>query len=200
MNRIAQGKDSVKMLGKYYRKEWSVFPDNVYRMVFLDNHDENSWNGTINSRMGDAQVPFAVFMFTTRGVPLLYNGQEVCLDKSLRFFLRDTIKWDTCKLTGFYRDLIKMKKSNMALWNGEFGGKMDTIATNKPYRVFAYYRERDNNRVVVFLNLRRKEVKIKPDLENLKGNYIEYFTGAEVTLPLSDSLKLEPYGYRVYIR
>ena len=85
MNSIAQGKDSVKSLNKYYAKEWTVFPQNVYRMVFLDNHDENSWNGTINSRMGVAQKAFAVFTFTTQGVPLLYNGQEVCLNKSLRF-------------------------------------------------------------------------------------------------------------------
>jgi len=200
MNRIAKGRDSVRMLGKYYRKEWSVFPENVYRMVFLDNHDENSWNGTINSRMGDAQLPFAVFSFTTRGVPLLYNGQEVCLNKSLKFFTRDTIKWDTCKLTGFYRDLIKMKKENKALWNGEFGGKMDTIPTNKPYKVFAYYREKDDNRLVIFLNLRKKEVKIKPDLENLRGEYTEYFTRSRVNLPFTDSLKLEPYGYRIYIK
>lgn len=200
MNRVARGKDSVKALGKYYRKEWSVFPANVYRMVFLDNHDENSWNGTINSRMGDAQVPFAVFAFTTKGVPLLYNGQEVCLDKSLRFFMRDTINWDTCKLTGFYSDLIKMKKTNKALWNGEYGGIMDTIPTNKSLKVFAYFREKDENRVIVFLNLRKKEVNIKPDLEGLKGEYTEYFTGTKVTLPFADSLKLGPYGYRVYIR
>lgn len=200
MNRVAQGKDSVKALGKYYRKEWSVFPDNVYRMVFLDNHDENSWNGTITSRMGDAQIPFAVFMFTTKGVPLLYNGQEACLNESIKFFVRDTIRWDTCKLTGFYKDLIKMKKANRALWNGESGGKMDTIPTNKSCKVFAYYREKGDNRVVVFLNLRKKEVKVKPDLQSLKGEYTEYFTGDKIALPFTDSLKLEPYGYRVYVR
>jgi glycosidase len=42
MNRIAQGKDSVKSLNKYYLKEDSVFPKNVYRMVFMDNHDESA--------------------------------------------------------------------------------------------------------------------------------------------------------------
>src|SRR5512133_1152718 len=127
MNSIAQGKDSVRSLNRYYSKEWAVFPQNVYRMVFLDNHDENSWNGTINSRMGIAQKAFAVFTFTTQGVPLLYNGQEVCLSKSLRFFERDNIKWDTCKLTQFYKDLIVLKKSNIALENGESGAKMKMI-------------------------------------------------------------------------
>jgi glycosidase len=138
MNSIAQGKDSIKSLNNYYSRELSVFPQNVFRMVFLDNHDENSWSGTINSRMGVAQKAFAVFTFTTQGVPLLYNGQEVCLSKSLRFFERDTIKWDTCALTGFYKDLIKLKKSNLALSNGEFGAKMQMIKTNKDNQLYCF--------------------------------------------------------------
>ena len=200
MNRIAQGKDSLKSLNKYYLKEKSVFPQNVYRMVLMDNHDENSWNGTINSRMGKAQNAFAVFMFTTQGVPLLYNGQEVCLDKSLKFFIRDTIKWDTCRLTGFYTDLIKMKKGNKSLWNGEYGGKMEMIKTNKDRKVFAYYREREENRVIVFLNLSKKNLALKPDTQNLEGEYKDYFTGEKTTLHLTDSLRLEAWGFRVLVR
>jgi glycosidase len=200
MNKIAQGKDSLKSLNKYYLKERSVFPQNVYRMVFMDNHDENSWNGTINSRMGDAQKAFAVFMFTTQGVPLLYNGQEVCLDKSLKFFVRDTIKWDSCSLTGFYTDLIKMKKANVSLWNGESGGAMEMIKTNKDNKVFAYYREKEENRVIVFLNLSKKNVAIKPDTKNIDGEYTNFFTGEKTGLPLTDSLRLEPWGYRVFVR
>lgn len=200
MNRIAQGKDSIKVLRKYNLKEDSVFPKNVYRMVFLDNHDENSWNGTINSRMGEAQKAFAVFMFTTQGVPLLYNGQEVCLNKSLKFFVRDTIKWDTCSLTGFYTDLIKLKKNNIALWNGEYGGTMEMIKTNKDNRVFAFYRQKDENRVIVFLNLSKKNLAIKPYTKGINGKYKDFFTGERTTLPMADSLRLEPWGYRVFVR
>lgn len=200
MNRVASGKDSVTVLGKYYRKELSVFPQNVYRLVFLDNHDENSWNGTITSRMGEAQYPFAVFLFTTRGVPLLYNGQEVCLDKSLRFFTRDTIKWDTCTLTLFYRRLIALKKSNSALWNGEWGGTMDTIKTNSPHSVFAFYRQKGENRVVVFLNLRGKSVNIKPETKEIKGIYTDYFSSERVEIPLAAPLRLEPWGFRVLVQ
>lgn len=200
MNNIAQGKDSVNSLRKYYAKELSVFPQNVYRMVFLDNHDENSWNGTINSRMGDAQKAFAVFVFTTQGVPLLYNGQETCLAKSLRFFERDTIKWDSCSLTGFYRDLVKLKKSNPALLNGEFGAKLQMIKTDKDNKVFCYFREKDNDRLVVFLNLSRKPIAIKPDLGNLNGDYKDYFSGTQSSVPLSDSIKLEAWGYKVLVR
>jgi glycosidase len=200
MNRIAQGKDSLKSLNRYYIKEDSIFPGNVYRMVFMDNHDENSWNGTINSRMGEAQKAFAVFMFTTKGVPLLYNGQEVCLDKSLKFFVRDTIRWDSCYLTGFYKGLIKLKKENTSLWNGESGGKMEIIKTDKADKVFAYSREKNENKVVVFLNLSKKTVAVKPHLENLKGEYSDYFSRQKTAIPLTDSVRLEPWGYRVFVR
>ena len=200
MNNVAQGKDSAKVINKYYLKEKSIFPPNVYRMVFMDNHDENSWNGTINSRMGEAQNAFAVFMFTTQGVPLLYNGQEVCLNKSLKFFVRDTIKWDSCKMTRFYTDLIKMKKENKALWNGESGGTMEMIKTDKASKMFAYYREKDNNKVIVFLNLSKKNLVIKAETQNINGDYKNYFTGGKITFPIKDSLRLEPWGYRVYLR
>ena len=192
MNSIAQGKDSVKSLTAYYNREWTVFPQSVYRMVFMDNHDENSWNGTINSRMGVAQDAFAVFTFTTEGFPLLYNGQEACLDKSLRFFERDTIKWDTCRMTGFYKKLIILKKANPALYNGDAGGKMTLIKTGKDNRIFAYYREKDQNRVVVFLNLSKKKIAFKPEIITLEGEYKNYFNQQNESLMQKDSIRLIP--------
>jgi len=60
----------------------------------------------------------------------------------LKFFFRDPIKWDSCSLTGFYRDLVSLKKQNKALWNGDFGGAMVKINTNKENKVFAFYREK----------------------------------------------------------
>jgi glycosidase len=199
MNRIAQGKDSVSALVKYYKKEWAVYPNDAYRLQFLTNHDENSWAGTIDSLMGDAQKVFATLIFTDQGVPLIYSGQEACLDKKLKFFVRDAIEWDTCDLTNFYVDLIKMKTANKALWNGDFGGKMIKVKTNRDNRIYAYYREKEGNRVVVFLNLSKKSVSFKPDLKGLDGEYAEYFTGARTSFPLSVNLTLNPWGYKVFV-
>jgi len=200
MNNVARKKESVKAVTRYFNKEKSVFPQNVYRMVFLDNHDENSWNGTINSRMGEAQVPFAVLVFTAQGFPLLYNGQEACLDKSLKFFVKDTIKWDTCRMTSFYKDLIKMKKENKALWNGDFGGPMSDIKTNKKNKIIAYYREKDGNRVVVFLNLTKKSVTFKPDINAVEGDYKDYFTGQKTGLTKNFRVTIDPWGYKVFVK
>lgn len=200
MNSVAQGKDSVSAIGKFFKREWAVYPNNVYRLQFLTNHDENSWAGTIDSLMGDGQKVFAGMIFTIQGVPLLYSGQEACLDKKLRFFVRDTIDWDTCDLTVFYSDLIKLKKENKALWNGDFGGPMVKIKTNKDNRVFCFYREKEENRVVVFLNLTKKNASFNPDLKNIEGEYTEYFSGQKATFPLSVNLTLKPWGYKIFVK
>jgi alpha-amylase len=200
MNSIAQGKDSVNKFVKYYNKEWSLYPNNVYRLQFLTNHDENSWAGTIDSLMGDAQKAFATLIFTAQGVPLMYSGQEVCLNKKLKFFVRDPIKWDTCNLTEFYKTLISLKHNNKALWNGDSGGPMIKIKTNNDNKIFAFYREKDESRVVVLLNLSKKSVMVKPLPANLNGEYTDYFALSKTSLPLNDSLRLEPWGYKVLVR
>ncbi len=200
MNRVAQGKDSVKAIHKYFANEWAVYPDNIYRLMFLTNHDENSWAGTIDSLMGEAQKVFGTMIFTAQGMPLIYSGQENCLDKKLKFFIRDTIEWETCDLTDFYKSLIGLKKGNIALWNGDSGGKMIKIKTNRSNKIFAFYREKDENRVVVFLNLSKKPVLFKPVLNGIEGEYTEYFTGQKTGINKSAKFELDPWGYKVYIR
>jgi glycosidase len=197
---VAQGKDSVSSIKKYFQKELKVYPDNVYRLQFLTNHDENSWAGPLDSLVGDAEPVLANLIFTVRGVPLLYSGQEVCLNKRLRFFERDTIVWDTCKMTPIYSELISLKKSNEALWNGEFGGKMTLIETNKDNSIFAYRRDKGNDRVVVFLNLTKRRVTFKPSYSELDGTYSEYYSGRKITLPLDGDVVMSPWSYIVLIR
>jgi glycosidase len=200
MNSIAQGKDSASAMSKYFEREWVKYPNNTYRLQFLTNHDENSWAGTIDSLMGDAQKMYATMIFTDQAVPLIYSGQEDCLNKKLKFFVRDPIIWDSCSLTGFYQSLIRLKKGNEALWNGDFGGKMVKISTNKDNKIFAYSREKNGSRVLVFLNLTKKQVSFNPVLNGLEGDYTEYFSGEKVSMPLSVNLTLNPWGYKVFIK
>jgi glycosidase len=200
MKRVAQGKDSSDAISKYFEREWAVYPQNVYRLMFLTNHDENSWAGTIDTLFPASQKTFATLIFTAAGMPLLYSGQEVCLNKRLRFFSRDTISWDTCSMTKFYTDLISLKKQNPALWNGESGGKMERISTNRDNKVFAFSRSKEENRILVFLNLSKKNITVKPVWTGYEGEYKEFFSGEIHTIYPESELNLEPWGYRVFIR
>lgn len=200
MVNIAQSKDSVNKLVKYYNREWNIYPNNAYRLQFLTNHDQNTWEGTIDTLMGTAQKPLAALIFTAQGVPLIYSGQEVCLNKRIKFFVRDTIKWDTCSMTEFYRNLISLKKQNKAIWNGDTGGPMVKINTDKDKNIFAFYREKEENRVVVLLNLSKKNMAIKSLPENINGEYTDYFGGSKIALPLTDSLRFGAWDFKILVK
>ena len=77
---------------------------------------------------------------------------------------------------------------------------MEMIKTNKDNKVFCYSRVKEGNNVLVFLNLSKKVVAIKPVLDNFKGDYTDYFRDGKTAVPLTDSLKLEPWGYKVFVK
>ena len=69
------------------------YKDGKYQMVFIDNHDENTWHGTVFERLGDNFANMAVISFTVPGMPLIYGGNEIGLDRRLEFFEKDPIIW-----------------------------------------------------------------------------------------------------------
>ena len=92
-------------------------------MNFLDNHDKNSWEGTIISNFGEDALPaMTVLLFTIPGIPLIYSGQEAGLDKSLEFFEKDQIIWDDLPYEALLTELCNIKQSHPALYNGEVWG------------------------------------------------------------------------------
>jgi len=152
INEIAQGKKDVTHLTEYLKKYKTTYGPNAYRMNFITNHDENSWNGTINERLGDAEYAMAGLIATLPGMTLIYSGQEVGLDKRLSFFDKDSIEWNENKFRPFYRTLLQHKKHNHALWNGEAGGEMKTVTTTAPTKIFAFTREKDDDKVLAIFN------------------------------------------------
>ena len=140
MNETAQGKIKPTVLLDLLKEEAAVYPKSVYRLRFIDNHDENSWAGTVEERMGPAERAFATLIFTAPGFPLLYNGQEMGLTKRLKFFERDPIVWQETELNAFYHTLVAAKKKNSALFNGEEGGDFIVLANDTPDKVVSYVR------------------------------------------------------------
>ncbi|MCB0641715.1 MAG: alpha-amylase, partial [Phaeodactylibacter sp.] len=85
MNDIAKGKKDATAVKTWYQEDRAKFKQG-YHMQFTTNHDENSWNGTIEERMGEAGDAMNVLAFTFDGMPLIYSGQEAGLNKRLEFF------------------------------------------------------------------------------------------------------------------
>ena len=194
-NDIAQGKKTIDDLVKQFEKVNEEYNSSDYRMNFVSNHDENSWKGHVFERMGEASKAFVVLSTTVPGMPLVYSGQEACLDKRLEFFEKDTINWEKdCCMDELYTALLKLKKENPALWNGDFGGPMERIATNADDKIFAFSRIKDDHKVITILNLSAEEVEFEFTNQIDGSNLTELFTEEEFV----NNYKLAAWDYKVY--
>lgn len=138
-------------------KELEQLPEGAFPMNFLDNHDKNSWEGTIISNFGEEALPaMTVLLFTIPGVPLIYSGQEIGLDKSLEFFEKDEIIWDELPYEPLLKELCSMKQNHPALYNGEYGGPLEFLETENP-NILAFRRQKDNNVITAVFNLSGEE-------------------------------------------
>ncbi|MCK4664084.1 MAG: alpha-glucosidase C-terminal domain-containing protein [Bacteroidales bacterium] len=198
MNEIAKGNEPASKLDTVLNKIAKNYHTDDFIMNFTTNHDENSWNGTVYERYGDGVKTFAVLTLTIPGMPLIYSGQETGLNKKLSFFDKDTIVWNDSEMFDFYKTLLKLKKENKALWNGEKGGNLTRIYTNNDKSVFAFVREKDEDKIFVILNLSNKKTKIIFKENNHTGTYKNIFSEEKFTFKKETELELEPWEYLVF--
>ncbi|MBI5058226.1 DUF3459 domain-containing protein [candidate division KSB1 bacterium] len=200
MRDIAHGRKAVADLDRYFPADSAAYPRDAFRMLFTDNHDENSWNAAVTERMQRAVKPFAVLTATAPGMPLVYTGQEAGLDRSLKFFDKDSVDWSKLPLESFYTSLLQLKRSHPALANGARGGRFKRIHTLADSSIFAYSREQDGASVLVLLNLSSGLVQAKLTDREADGDYVNAFTGSPLRIQAATALVIEPWGYRVFKR
>jgi len=200
LNSIVKGEKDANAIKVYFAKNDTTFPENSYRMSFITNHDENSWNGTVEERMGEAGNLMAVLSYTLPGMPLIYSGQETGLSKRLKFFEKDTIIWNPdSPLNDFYKTLNQLKSDNKALWNGDLGGDMQRVTTSNDSTVFAFLRKKEGNRIFTIANLSAAPVSFSFIGKEYSGNFVDAFNGNEKTFISNQEMELAPWEYLVYI-
>ncbi len=199
MNKIALGTYSPANLVSYFTSLETRYPGDTYPLHFIDNHDENSWNGTVEERLGQAQYPMLAMLFTTPGMPLIYSGQEANLNKRLAFFEKDEIDWSSLPNKKLISTLVKLKLDHPALWNGDMGGTIEFMETSDK-KVLAYERAKDDDRIFVILNLSAKETDAAITLaQNFEGT--EVFTNESIALLAgTNQLQLKPWDYKIIIK
>ena len=199
MNEIAKSEQNADSLRKYVENDPKTYPPKIYRMAFTSNHDENSWNGTVYERMPNSYKTFAALTFVAPGMPLIYSGQEAGLNKRLRFFDKDTIDWSHLEMQDFYAKLIKLKKENKALWNGEAGSPAYFINTSNPDQILTFKRIKDDNTILVIMNLSDKEATFNYIEKDFKRTFTEYFTEKEMQIKPYEKYTLKPGEYQILI-
>jgi len=174
---IEKGKKPVYELKSLLKRDRERFPAKTMRMTFLTNHDENSWNGTVNEKYGERWEPWSILSYTLPGsFPLIYSGQEANLNHRLRFFDKDTISWDDTGWNNWFRMLNSFKKAHPALWNAPYGGsfRLLNLTEGDTSSIFAFKRELGTDGVWVFVNFSEKPAKFRMSGEVLPDNP-EYF-------------------------
>ncbi|MDP3130616.1 MAG: alpha-amylase family glycosyl hydrolase [Bacillota bacterium] len=177
------------------------YPSGRFPLYYATNHDANAWEGSIPDLLGNGEFALATLVFTIPGMPLIYSGQEVGLDRELRFFDKDEIDWtgwETNATFHFYQKLAALKKQNPALWHG-LSSTLDFLGNDDP-DVLVYVRTSRASRVIVILNLSDTSRFLEVSLGGAEGTYRDYFGGETITIGETMSIRLAAWDYRVYIR
>ncbi len=174
-----------------------LYPRGTFPVNFITNHDENSWNGTEFERLGGYVKRFAALTFTFPGMPLIYNGQEIALNRRLAFFESDPIVWTKSTTTEFYRKLIALKTKNPALWNDSSASGFTQISGSTD-DVLSFTRVRGANKVVVLVNLTGTAKTTTVRLGATAGSFYKYSSGAKVKLTSNQKFVLPAGGFEIY--
>ncbi|KXK37337.1 MAG: alpha-amylase [Saprospiraceae bacterium] len=192
-NSIAQHKAPFRVLDEWLNVYNNMNLPGSY-MFFTSNHDENSWSGSEIERMGEAHQAFAVVSFTLSGIPLIYSGQEEPIPYRLKFFDKDLIDFRHFAYEGFYKSLLQLKRDNKAMWNSYFGAPVQRIMIDSP--IFAFEREKDDNKVSVLVNLTPQHQKAASD-RVISGK--NAFDQSEVYFEPGHEIQLLPWEWLIVV-
>jgi glycosidase len=200
MNNVKAGQMTKSDFKSQVDRLATQYPAGTYPMTFITNHDQNAWDGTEFERMGAAVPAMATLEFLFPGIPMLYSGQEVGLNRRLSFFDKDQITWPTSSnWTPFYQKLIDVKTRNSALWNGTYGGPLTTLGNNNDH-VISFVRTKGTNRVIGVINLSNTAqsvtVAMQPGPKNISLFRLE--TNTKTTITPTMTFTLPAFGYEVF--
>ncbi|RZJ67596.1 MAG: alpha-amlyase [Flavobacterium sp.] len=200
MTAVTKDGKGIGQLVEYMAHDESTFPHGGYRMLFTENHDKNSWEGNQELNFGPALKASMVLCSTVNGMPLIYGGQEAGLARSIKFFDKDPIDWSKMQYADMYKTLFALKHKNHALWNGDNGGHMIRIYSDKMDKVISFSRTMEDDRVVTIVNYSKEMVSVKLDSKYQKGKYKELFSGKEIELKGDDVFEMKPWDYLVLVK
>jgi glycosidase len=183
----------------------SMYSDTAYkdksRMVFFTNHDLNAFEGTEFQRFGNNVLPFTVFMFTIYDMPLIYNGQEIGMNKVMNFAERSLVEWDPTNKVyeNLYKKLTQLKRTQLALEDGSNRGDLKVYSTNQE-NVMAYSRTKGDNEILIILNFSNIPVRVRFTGDKPTGKFKDYLKNTYVNLSDIDGISLLQNGYAVYVK
>lgn len=197
-NDIANGKYTADEIRWRIPSEITDFPEGSDNLMFISNHDENSWNGSEIERLNFALEAFAVLIFTLPGMPLIYSGMEAGNYRRLSFFDKDCIDWKPDKMAVLYTKLAHLRMNNPALWSLQPKSGFQLITSDRDDKILSFTRETPGRKVLVVLNLSADRVVCHLTGNGYQGKYKDVITELQVLMGDTPCFSLEAWGYRVW--
>ncbi|HEY5327668.1 MAG TPA: alpha-amylase family glycosyl hydrolase [Mucilaginibacter sp.] len=193
LKKIYRNNRSVKSIDSVNVKDYIGATDGQGIVRYLTNHDVNSSDGTPLDLFGGEKGSMAAFVVVAymKGIPLIYNGQEIGTPFRLVFpFTKTHLDWtiNNPDVTAEYKKVIAFRNNNETVRRG----KLTSYSSDD---VCAFTKIGGSKKVFVLSNLRNKSVTytMPSALENTKWR--DAFNGSKIKI--GNSIKLEPYTYLV---
>ncbi|WP_203290688.1 alpha-amylase family glycosyl hydrolase [Maricaulis parjimensis] len=185
--------------GYYLYEDANAWPRDAYRLRYVANHDQNSWEATQFDRFGDALEAVIALSFTGTGIPMIYNGQEAGNMDQLEFFERDPIIWREHPIGDLYTRLIALRRDTPALHNGAAGAVMQPVSTSQDDQVFAFSRRDAESGVLAIFNWSAAPVTATLEDGPIAGLYRDFDTDDALELDTGSEVALGPWQARIFI-
>ena len=158
---------------------------------YLTNHDVNSSDGTPLDLFGGKKGSMAAFVVVAymKGIPMVYNGQEIGTPFRLVFpFKKTNIDWtlNNPDITGEYKKILAFRNSNKTVRRG-------ALTAYSSDDVCVFTKTEGSKKVLVLSNLRDKAVTYTVPSALANSSWRDAFNGSKTTI--AASVNLEPYSY-----
>jgi glycosidase len=193
LKRIYKNNRSVKSIDSVNIKEYKGATDGQAMVRYLTNHDVNSSDGTPLDLFGGKKGSMAAFVVIAymKGVPLIYNGQEIGTPFRLVFpFTKTRIDWtiNNRDVTAEYKKILAFRNNNETVRRG----KLTSYSSDD---VCAFTKTEGSKKVFVLSNLRNKTVTYTVPAGLANSQWKDAFNGSKIKV--GNLITLEPYSYLV---
>jgi len=194
LNNLANGEKTVSDLKTYMQTTYKErYEKDDMLMNFVTNHDENSWNGTIQERMGIKAEMLTALSYVLPGMPLIYSGQEYDLNHRLKFFEKDSIPKTKGKTFAFLTKLGALKNTNSALNGGKEKAIFEVLKSAKD--VFVLKRTKGDKTLLYLANFSDATSQVKV---TEKGVFRDLISEEKINLN-GEALQVAPLTFKIII-
>ena len=190
-NQMAKEDNPIELWDEVMQKDTERYETDDILMTFVTNHDENSWNGTIRERMGNAAELLTALSYTAPGMPLIYSGQEYDLNHRLLFFEKDQIPHTKNIMWPLLEKLGQLKSNSPALHGGKKAASYNRLDSANS-KVLIFQRSKEGQTLTFVGNFSDENQSVS----NPSQGAIDHFSGETLS---SETFELSPWDFKILL-